>query len=305
MTGNRSSGSDGDRRPGARGWPTARRRREPGSGRRVEPRRRGGAGWPGDRSRGRPGRVIAGVYGPGPAAGRRRPARATIGACRIHRRPTDPPTRSRPARRQRPVAATVTPRRLRERLGDGLARRGHPARTASPASTASSTSRTWRSAWSSSTTTTGCCWSASIATPSTRCRGRSRKAASRPASRRSMAHERELREETGVIATDWRELGAAAPVELRLGRGRRPVQRPRRRTTATAEPGRDRAARGPLGPVRGGPGDDPRRPDHRRAVGLRASSECAPGPRSGGTSSASRPSLRGPSPGRARDGTPG
>ena len=52
---------------------------------------------------------------------------------------------------------------------------------------------------------TGSCSSASIATPSTPTRGRSPRAASRPASPLEGAR-RELREETGIEAATWREL---------------------------------------------------------------------------------------------------
>ena len=67
---------------------------------------------------------------------------------------------------------------------------------------------------------------------------------------------------------------------------------PRRRRT-----GRDRAARGPLGAVRRRAGDDARRTDHRRPVGLRhPAGRPGPGRRRADEPPAAQP-LRGPSPG--------
>ena len=72
-------------------------------------------------------------------------------------------------------------------------------------------------------------------------------------------------------AAEWRELGRVRALELGLGRARRPVPGDGL-TRGEATPGRDRGARDPLGAVRRGAGDDPRRPDHRRDERRRRSS---------------------------------
>ncbi len=77
---------------------------------------------------------------------------------------------------------------------------------------------------------------------------------------------RELLEETGVTAADWRELArihlsnsvSDELAVLFLATGL---------THGVGDPRRDRGARGPLAAVRRGPGDDARRPDHRRDDG--------------------------------------
>ena len=128
----------------ARGWPTARRRRGPGSRRPSASRPRGEVGWP-RAARARPvGRSRCSVTATESTGRPRRPMRspascddAVVDERSVARRPVDPP---HPASR------------LREPVDHDLARRGDPPRRRARASTASSTSRTWPSAsWRSTT----------------------------------------------------------------------------------------------------------------------------------------------------------
>ena len=170
--------------------------------------------------------------------------------------------RARPRRRtaRGPGARGASPTRTR---GSRSGTTRSPGRTASPASTASSTSRTSRPASSSSTTTTASCSSASIATRSTSTSWEIPEGGVPAGETALEGARRELREETGVTAADWRELARVPPLQLGLRRARGPLRRDRpdpRRGDAR----RDRGARGPLAAVRRGARDDPRRPDHRR-----------------------------------------
>ena len=135
----------------------------------------------------------------------------------------------------------------------------------SPGSTASSTSPTWRPGSSPSTTRIGSCSSASTATRSTRTRGRSPRAACPTA--RTALDGRPARAARGDRRRG-RPSGASspgvAPVELGHRRARRACSWRPGLTHGDATPGRHRGAGGPLGAVRRGAGDDPRRPDHRR-----------------------------------------
>ena len=200
MTGNRSSGSEatgtGSHRladsstPSRAGIRTSRSSARP----------RGVAGWPGDRG-GSVAVIAASLRAAGGWPGARaRPVRRSRHAGSHERTPV----RTRP---QRPVAAPLTTRGVRERLGHRLARRGHPARRSA---------RHLRPR--------------PLREPGGR-RGRPRRRRPGPARRPASVHDgrdvlgdpggwragtasrpwtarvRELREETGVTATDWREIG--------------------------------------------------------------------------------------------------
>ena len=110
---------------------------------------------------------------------------------------------------------------------------------------------------------TGSCWSASIATRSTRTRGRSRRAACPTARTRSKARSASSARRPALEAARVARARPRRPLELGHRRGRVPLPRDRpdpRPVVARAE----RGARGPLGAVRRGPGDDARRPHRRR-----------------------------------------
>ena len=200
-------------------------------------------------------------------AGRRRPDAAArpVRRCR-HGRPGPD--------RQRPMDPPVAPGRLREPVAHDLARRGHPTRRRAGDLRRRPFREPGGRASSSSTRTTGSSSSASIATRSTPGRGRSPRAACRPARPPLEGARRELLEETGVEAADWRELARVhlsnivsdELAVLFLATGLIPRRRDARR---------DRGARGPLAAVRRGPGDDPRRTDHRRDDGRRRRASCA------------------------------
>ena len=164
----------------ATGSPTARRRRAPGSGRPRRSRPRGAARSRGGRGS-RRGRSSPGVYEPR-RGGRTEPTGPCDDAAMDDEDATAPRRRTDRARdRQRPVDAPRAARRLRERVDHRLARRGDPARRRPGHLRRRPLRQPGGRRARRSTTTTGSCSSVSTATRSTPTRGRSRRAASRPA----------------------------------------------------------------------------------------------------------------------------
>ena len=120
-------------------------------------------------------------------------------------------------------------------------------------------------AWSSSTTPTSCCLSVSTATRWMPTRGRSPRVALPPDEEPLDGIRRELREETGVEASTWVEIGRYAlsnSITDELGL----VWLATGPVPGDGRPRAHRGACGALGALRRGARDDLRRPHHRRRL---------------------------------------